>query len=353
MSKHCRWALACIAIPLFSVWIPLTSCAGLPTSAFTADLPQRVLRLPALPEPVLPARRVQAETPVALAGKQTCQRSAGAAESGDTLTLVSHPGESEFGMYEIDVADGTLIQLSFAGSLEPGMEYWVAISAYDTGTWFIDGPVTTQDYTHVFEVGDWANTAGNFYCAAITVQGNSYALDSVTAIVDLPESVPTYAADMAEIFRIRCQGCHHSAMPAGGISLDNYISAKANAAAALAAVESDSMPPGIPLDDGQKGLLAAWVAGGTPSGYTYTADVLPLVFNTYCLDCHAGALEAGERSGAPLGVDFDTYAAAADNGVEANDEVQAETMPPASWGPPLDIFKKAYLKGWIDDGLPE
>lgn len=353
MRKPYGWALACIALVLVFVSFPLSSCSGHQTSAAIAALSGPALQLPPLPQSRVSIKQVRAESPVDLTGIQTYLRSAGAVEDGDTLELASHSGEPEFGMYEVNLAGGALVQLSLAGSLEPGMEYWVAISDYDSGNWFFEGPIATQNYTHEFDAGTWANGAGNFYCAAITAQGNSYALDSVEVIVDTPEPVPTYYADTEPIFRTRCQGCHHSAMPAGGISLDNYISVKANAAAALAAVESDSMPPGSPLDAATKELLAAWVDGGMPSGFTYTFNVRPLVFNTYCLDCHDSALGEGERSGAPLGVNFDNYADAFASGVDANNEAQAETMPPESWGPPLDIFKKAYLQGWVDDGMPE
>ena len=55
------------------------------------------------------------------------------------------------------------------------------------------------------------------------------------------------------------------------------------------------------------------------------ADVA--AFNT-CIGCHSSTLEGASRFGAPVGVDYDNYAAAAANAEEGVAEVYAGTMPP-------------------------
>jgi hypothetical protein len=75
-------------------------------------------------------------------------------------------------------------------------------------------------------------------------------------------------------------------------------------------------------------------------------------FRAECTGCHHSALAEGERSGAPLGADFDHYEGVAALAEEiAARAVDADAdMPPASPSAPAD---RALLGEWLDCGLPE
>lgn len=72
---------------------------------------------------------------------------------------------------------------------------------------------------------------------------------------------------------------------------------------------------------------------------------------TYCTGCHHVSLKAGERAGAPLGVDFESLAKvraqAARIWARAGD--QNATMPPV--GPP-PVDERARLGEWLACGAP-
>lgn len=69
-----------------------------------------------------------------------------------------------------------------------------------------------------------------------------------------------------------------------------------------------------------------------------------------CNGCHHSLLPEGERSGAPLGVDFDTLGGA----LTWKEEILARaapddaTMPPSG---PLSADERALLSEWIDCGM--
>ncbi|MCH7472482.1 hypothetical protein IIA79_05970, partial [bacterium] len=83
---------------------------------------------------------------------------------------------------------------------------------------------------------------------------------------------------------------------------------------------------------------------------TYTDDMRPAVFVPVCMQCHDSNKFGGERQGAPPGVNFDTFAAAAASANRGNIRSQAGTMPP---GGPLTDDQKALFQQWMDDGILE
>lgn len=72
---------------------------------------------------------------------------------------------------------------------------------------------------------------------------------------------------------------------------------------------------------------------------------------TYCTGCHHASLPAGERAGAPLGVDFETLTkirAQADR-IWARSGDQNATMPPIG---PAPADERAKLGEWLACGAP-
>ena len=72
---------------------------------------------------------------------------------------------------------------------------------------------------------------------------------------------------------------------------------------------------------------------------------------SWCTGCHSSALSADARAGAPLGVDFDTYAGALAHldAIKHRASVDMPTMPPR--GPPR-ADERALLAEWIACGAP-
>lgn len=79
------------------------------------------------------------------------------------------------------------------------------------------------------------------------------------------------------------------------------------------------------------------------------------VFVRHCLTCHSSDRTGEERSNAPIGIDFDNYADAVENGVSAiTRAVTFMNMPPDfSSLPKLNGEQKQALKNWQALGFPE
>lgn len=75
-------------------------------------------------------------------------------------------------------------------------------------------------------------------------------------------------------------------------------------------------------------------------------------FQTWCTGCHSSALPEGDRAGAPVGVDFDTYAGAAQwaDRIDARVLSEPPTMPPVGGSSDAE---RDRLAAWLDCGLPE
>jgi uncharacterized membrane protein len=90
--------------------------------------------------------------------------------------------------------------------------------------------------------------------------------------------------------------------------------------------------------------------GGIVETVTYTAQVKPLL-DGHCIRCHATTKQGASRSGAPIGLDYNTYSVASANAQRANQQIQAGSMPPG--GPALASNDKAIFQAWLDQGLLE
>jgi uncharacterized membrane protein len=82
---------------------------------------------------------------------------------------------------------------------------------------------------------------------------------------------------------------------------------------------------------------------------TYTTDIKPILDRS-CIGCHATTVSGADREGAPIGVDYDTYELAKATATEANDRIQAGTMPVAA---PLADEEKNLFDHWVKQGLTQ
>ena len=74
----------------------------------------------------------------------------------------------------------------------------------------------------------------------------------------------TYTSDVEPIIGSSCNGCHTGGGSLGGVDLDGYANASAEAINAWDEIRIDDMPPGGPLASGEKDLWLAWIEQGTP-----------------------------------------------------------------------------------------
>lgn len=73
----------------------------------------------------------------------------------------------------------------------------------------------------------------------------------------------SYTSDIDPIISMNCSGCHTGGGTAGGVDLDGYANAAAEASASWDEIRIDDMPPGGPLSSEQKDKWLAWIEQGT------------------------------------------------------------------------------------------
>jgi hypothetical protein len=99
--------------------------------------------------------------------------------------------------------------------------------------------------------------------------------------------------------------------------------------------------------------VGAQVTGPGTITPVYDGDdgILANILRQKCLGCHSASLPAGQRVGAPVGVDFDTFAGAKQSGDEIIERaVELMSMPPSG---PLSDAEKQALSNWKTLGFPE
>ncbi|MBI9092104.1 MAG: hypothetical protein JEZ12_23070 [Desulfobacterium sp.] len=78
-----------------------------------------------------------------------------------------------------------------------------------------------------------------------------------------------------------------------------------------------------------------FVRDGDVVAVNFISDVQPILA-TNCLRCHSITKAGGERNGAPLTVNFDTYENVVNLADRANARIQSGTMPPGGGIPDSD-----------------
>lgn len=75
---------------------------------------------------------------------------------------------------------------------------------------------------------------------------------------------PTYTSNISSILSTYCTACHKASSSAGGISLDTYANAVANASTLKTAVDNGIMPPSGALSADLVTTIDNWIANSTP-----------------------------------------------------------------------------------------
>jgi mono/diheme cytochrome c family protein len=130
-------------------------------------------------------------------------------------------------------------------------------------------------------------------------------------------------------------------------------------------VTSNNMPPFRPVPLDVKSKLIDWIAcdmpldgpqcppGGTTSGYEGTGGAVgfgEVFFSEHCLGCHASDLEGLGRHGAPINMNWDSYADVVKFSTSIRDQVVRGLMPPGGFVPPEETDQ---LLEWIACGAPK
>ena len=82
---------------------------------------------------------------------------------------------------------------------------------------------------------------------------------------------------------------------------------------------------------------------------TYETHIAPIM-ETRCLGCHSITRQGADRNGAPVGVNFDTYADMVQWSDRALARILAGTMPP---GGGVTEEEQSSFQTWVDNGRPE
>jgi len=85
------------------------------------------------------------------------------------------------------------------------------------------------------------------------------------------------------------------------------------------------------------------------SSISYTDDIKPLL-EANCLRCHSENKMGGDRNGAKIGVNFDTYSLAVANAKRANTRIQNGSMPP---GGGISAEERQLFQLWLEQDTPE
>jgi len=114
---------------------------------------------------------------------------------------------------------------------------------------------------------------------------------------------------------------------------------------------ADAGPPDARIVNGCPALEEPQASPGDPiDGDTWTTFAMEL-FATHCTRCHASTLGAGERTGAPLGYDWDVEASVREHLADIRNAVGvANFMPLLPPDPTCD--ERQRLVRWIDAGAP-
>lgn len=229
--------------------------------------------------------------------------------------------------------------------------------------------------------------------------------DKTLAELEGIDDAVTYEGEIAALLEQRCTVCHRDPPIAGAPnSLATYEDAVTWAARIKArVVDEGTMPPGAPLPDSERALLAAWISAGTPRGTppadmgavvdlgpdmappadmgpdmdpgadlgpepdlgpppTWAGDIAPVIVQSCAVQvCHGGATPFG-------GLDLSTYQGFLDGGVSGDltgggdprdslliDRLRARDGFPVmpQGGPMLPEETLRLFEAWIAAGHPE
>jgi hypothetical protein len=197
-------------------------------------------------------------------GKDTFERSAGASENGNNLNLAASTGALEYAMYQFHTANPPDAITVNATPSQTGMEYWLALANYASFKWELAGPYTSTQMIQVSAMnGTFTSPGGNVYGVVLAYNGNTVQVGGTTVDYDDGVAAVTYTSDIQPIIANRCSPCH-TAGASGGVSLNSYATASANANLALTQITQGSMPPSGALPAAQQNLWQAWVDQGKP-----------------------------------------------------------------------------------------
>lgn len=170
---------------------------------------------------------------------------------------------------------------------------------------------------------------------------------------------PTYVDSVHPFVMGNCMPCHNAENADGGFIAEAYDNAQSHRSLMASQVNGDHNGSYSAV---AKAMMTAWAAAGGPLGANaeHYTDLKVQIFSPICMNCHASTLTGGARSGAPIDVNWDTYAAATgfrssgspppQISKRGNTRVQAGTMPPSG---SLSAAQKQLFQKWIDSGWPE
>lgn len=343
--------LNCMA--LLTALLVLLGCGGSVSASTAAGSDTGPgFKLPDLP-PAGPMRQVAVASTTTINGNDTAFRSniANVTDIPPTSLQINVSGGYQWAMYKFNTGGHPLTLLKVNLNEQQGnFHTWVAVTDYPSMIWRWYGPYHAGPAVINLSTRAWANAANDIYFVVLSWGGALVRVDSSEVTVELPS---TYEADAKPIFDANCKSCHNSTSTvAPGIVLDNYTDAALVALQAATKVAGGTHPLGGGISAADQATLMNWATTGKALGtaLTYNDDTFPDIFSPSCIFCHSSANSGAARHGAPVGIDYDTFALAKASAGIGNSAIQSGSMPPGS---PLSAPLKAEMQQWIDDGWPE
>lgn len=341
--------LAPALITALTILLALIGCSS--NNGFTPPAPEIALFNTQLPLPLdvtgdghLPA----ALHPTAVAGADAVATSGNAQAQGSTMHLDAAAGNVEWAIYKVSTAGYQLASLSVDFSASGGMETWVGWADFGSNTWVFNAPYPASMPPLTIGSGSYTY-GGNFYFAVVAYNGTHSTISSALVNVDVIPGTHTVSGTVLDETSSPLAGAIVSLSP----GLRSVITdAQGSYSFGGLADGSYTLTPAISGYDFAPANRQVTVSGADLAGVdllgqphavavSYTNDIRPIL-NNHCITCHSG-------SGAPRGIQLDSFAAAKANAAAANAAVQSGLMPLVG---SLTADEKALLQAWVDAGTP-
>lgn len=216
------------------------------------------------PAELLAAHAVSTLQPYTHLGSDAYAQSGAAAVLGTGMELPSATGEIQWAIYH-HVGDGSqLVSLSVDYGTATGNEVWIAVANFSSLSWVFFGPYQPSQTVLDLSTAAYQSATKDLFFAVISYNGTFITVNESTITYDDQTVSITYTADVAPFLADKCTSCHEAGNALGGVLLDTYAEAVANAVTSNATIQDGSMPPFGTLTTEQKAMFQAWVDAGTP-----------------------------------------------------------------------------------------
>jgi hypothetical protein len=349
----------------------LAACAGSDAdipAAETVPLPLELI--PPFPQELLPAltRHTDVLTDFTVDGSSTFAVFGSATPNGTSLELSPPAAVIAAAIYRFDLAGNPLMGIDV--NLSSSGNAYYGIANFDTLTWQIEGPFTSNPPALELSAGNYTSPGDFLYFFVLAFDGAQVTHSNSVVTTDVTGGGPPWtisgqvldgsAQPMPDVvIHVAFQNLSATTDVDGnfqltGLNNGDYILVP-DAASHATATESLAFEPNIvPLSVFDQNVQQDFVATpvSMPATVTYASHMRPWLFEPVCMNCHSSTLSGLDRHGAPLSVNWDTYDGTTElSKTSGNTRVQMGTMPAAALTFTTNDYQKALFQKWLDGGF--